>query len=254
MFFTSALTALLNRNVAFNGNCDLHTRVIPAPDVYAMCPSDGRILEYYSGTYDSVYVSLSPFIQPVTISRDLFCPDSYPDRLTIQTSCKAVRWADVATGADLPNLAAVDIGLRTQVGGLKKAVANADYSNRLGDFCEATGLIPPPEGEHSDLLHNNVLGLFQELGHESVWVGDEFCTERKLHWIEDLKTETVPTIGGHCNVFSPDKSLLWAVHWDSHFSFLCSARRNLDRVGVASSLEGFYCTPETEVYWSLHVV
>jgi hypothetical protein len=96
-----------------------------------------------------------------------------------------------------------------------------------------------------------VLGIFQELGHNWVWVGDEFCTEGKLHWIEDLKSEGKPTISGPCNVFAPDKSLLWTVQWDSHFSFLCSSRTNLEKTNAPSRLEGFFCEPSTEVYWSV---
>ena len=225
---------------------------MPAQDIYATCPNDGRVLAYYSGTFDAVYVSLSPFIQPVSISPALFCPKSYPDRKTIMQSCEPVSWEEVATKTQLPSRAALDIGLRTQIGGLNRKHANDEYASRLNEYLDASGLAPPVEGEHSDLLHNIVLGLFQRAGHQWVWVGDEFCSERKLHWIEDLKNESIPTVKGRSNVFSPDKSLLWSVHWDSHFSFLCSSRENLDRLEVASLLEGFFCNAETEVYWSVY--
>jgi hypothetical protein len=129
---------------------------------------------------------------------------------------------------------------------------NQEFAARIKAMTESTGIIPPCEGEHSDLLHNQVLELFQELGHEWVWVGDEFCTERKLHWIEDLKNGQEPTVSGHCNVFSPDKSFLWTVHWDSHFSLLCSSLENLNRTKVAERLEGFFCGPRTQIYWSVH--
>jgi hypothetical protein len=225
---------------------------MPEPDIYATCPHDGNILDYYAGTFETVYVSLSPFIQPASISPDLFEPDTYPKRTRITEICKAVPWSTVMSIAGLPALSAVDIGLRTQILGLDKRHMNQEFAARIKAMTESTGIIPPCEGEHSDLLHNQVLELFQELGHEWVWVGDEFCTERKLHWIEDLKNEQEPTISGHCNVFSPDKSFLWTVHWDSHFSLLCSSLGNLNRIKVAERLEGFFCGPRTQIYWSVH--
>ena len=47
--------------------------------------------------------------------------------------------------------------------------------------------MPPSEGFFSDLLHDSILQSIEDLGYEWVWVGDEFCTERKLYWIDDLK-------------------------------------------------------------------
>lgn len=227
-------------------------RVMPPPDIYATCPSDEKVLAYYAGTFDAAYVSLSPFIRPVSIAPELFRPETYPNRRKINESCAAVPWQEIAHKAGLPSMAAVDIGLRTMIMGLNKKYENQEFAERVAALCESNGIVAPPEGEHSDLLHDQVLGIFQELGHEWVWVGDEFCSERKLHWIEDLKTEAEATIRGRCNVFSPDKSVLWTVHWDSHFSLLCSSRANLDRVKVAHRLEGFFCSPRTEVYWSVH--
>jgi hypothetical protein len=132
---------------------------------------------------------------------------------------------------------------------------NEDYAERLQRLCDAELILPPPEGEHSAVLRNKVLGLFQELGHDWVWVGDEGCTERKLYWIDDLKEDLMDPISGPCNVFAPDKSLLWTVHWDSHFSFLCSSSEAaLKSVNVEEKLEGFFCDPRTEVYWSLRSI
>jgi hypothetical protein len=105
----------------------------------------------------------------------------------------------------------------------------------------------------SDLLHDNVLQAIQCLGYEWVWIGDEFCTERKLYWIDDLKGSDANATRGHCNVFTPDKALLWTTHWDSHFSFLCSSRRNLEVIEKKYQFEGFFCAQDTQVYWSVHL-
>jgi hypothetical protein len=139
----------------------------------------------------------------------------------------------------LPSVAAVDVGLRTSILGLKEEFSNREYAAKLEALVESNKILLPDEGRFSDLLHDQVLSSTQLLGYEWVWVGDEFGTERKLYWIDDLKNqESGPTVG-HCNVFTPNKALLWATHWDSHFSFLCSSERNLNAILKAYHFEGF---------------
>jgi hypothetical protein len=150
--------------------------------------------------------------------------------------------------AGLPSIAAVDIGLRSRILGLKKEFLNQEYAAKIGSVVESHDVLPPTEGFFSDFLHDRILRYIQHLGHDWVWLGDDFGTERKLHWIEDLKDQNNgPT--GHCrNIFTRDHSILWTTHWDSHFSFLCSSKTNLAN---AENFEGFFCTPQTEVYWSV---
>jgi hypothetical protein len=228
-------------------------RILPAPDLYASCPYEGGVLEYYEGTFEAVYILLHPFIRAVSIETSLFMPETYPGPASLLKNCKPVSWAEVAKRAALPSIAAVDIGLRTINHGLKDELLNQDYADRIESLEASDHILPPSEGFFSELLHNDVMSSIQGLGYEWAWVGDEFCTERKLHWIEDLKTqEDGPTTGGRrVNVFTPDKALLWATHWDSHFSFLCSSKRNLDSILEQRQFEGFFCGPTTEVYWSV---
>src|SRR5208282_687489 len=158
------------------------------------------------------------------IDKAQFKPSTYPSRASIVRNCAPVSWAEIARRAGLPSIAAVDIGLRTRILGLKPELSNQQYADKIEALAQSDGILPPPEGFFSDLLHDRILQSIQRLGYEWVWVGDEFGTERKLHWIDDLKgQETGPTGDHHCNVFTPDKQLLWTTHWDSHFSFLCSS-------------------------------
>lgn len=228
-------------------------RILPPSDAFATCPFEGRVLDYYAGTFEAVYVLLHPFIKTVSIDKEQFKPSTYPSRPSIVRNCAPVSWAEIAKRAELPSIAAVDIGLRTRILGLKAELSNRQYADKIDALAQSDGILPPPEGFFSDLLHDRVLQSIQHLGYEWVWVGDEFDTERKLYWIDDLKgQETGPTVNRHLNVFTPDKHLLWTTHWDSHFSFLCSSERNLATIVDTSQFEGFFCTPSTEVYWSVH--
>ncbi len=117
---------------------------------------------------------------------------------------------------------------------------------------ETHGIPASTEGLFPELLHDRILRSIQGLGYEWIWVGDEFCTEGKLQWIDDLTNQDTGLTRGRYNVFTPDKQMLWTVHWDSHFSFLCSSREKLTAIQSIGSLEGFFCTLSTEVYWSVH--
>ena len=52
-------------------------RILPPPDVFSTCPSDGKILEYYSGTFEAGLVMLHPFIKSISIGIEPFAPTTY---------------------------------------------------------------------------------------------------------------------------------------------------------------------------------
>ncbi len=56
-----------------------------------------------------------------------------------------------------------------------------------------------------------------------------------------------------CN-YTEDYQLLFATHWDSHCTFLCSSKKIIDQILEIHPFEGFFCTPKTEVYWGLHEI
>ena len=185
------------------------TRILPPSDVFASCPLDGNILDHYAGTFEAVYVSLNPFIKPFGMAKEVFKPGTYPSRANIAAKCEPVPWSEISKRTGLPSIAAVDIGLRTQIGGLRKDLQNKNYLAAIEALFEIEGIVPPTEGNFPELLHDNVLGSIQALGYEWLWIGDEFDTERKLRWIEDIKNQEDGLSHGRFNVFTPDKQLLW---------------------------------------------
>ena len=229
----------------------MNERVLPSPDLYAICPNEGAVLSFYEGVFESAYVLLHPFIRPVTIPVELFQAKSYPDRTTLCCCCEPVSWSEVQRLFGFTKLAEIDIALRTQIRGLRAEFANDALATKLRVSAEHEGLVEPNEGGFSDLSHDSVLSFIQKQGYDWVWVGDELCTERKLHWIDDLKNPDSTVTQGHCNVFTPDKKILWTTHWDSHFSFFCSSKETVTRLSLEASLEGFACDATTQVYWSV---
>jgi len=226
-------------------------RVLPEPDHFATCPVNGNILDYYAGTFDAVFVLLHPFIRPVSISADRYKTEDFTFRASLTATCKAVGWTEVLRLTGLPSHAAIDVGLRTWIGALNRRAANTQFAEALKVLEQRHGIVAPCEGCFSDLLHDLVLDGFQHAGHQWAWVGDEFGTQRKLYWIDDLKAGDRELTDGVCNIFAADKSLLYTTHWDSHFSFLCGSQSVLDTLVTRLNLEGFFCTPDTDICWSL---
>lgn len=221
----------------------------PAPDLFASCPHEGNILDYYAGVFEAVYVCFNPFIRPSRISPERFCPESYPSDSEILEHCDPVSWSDVMNLAGLSSYAEVDQALKTYMLSLRSEFENKANAKRLSNLFDQGIVMPPDRGGFSPFLLKTVMSKFQELGHSWVWVGDEFSSERKLEWMGDVGTNG-PT-PCHANIFAPDNSILWASHWDSHFTLLCGSENDLQHFKDQKLLEGFFCSSNTEVYWSI---
>ncbi len=224
-------------------------RVHPPPDKYASCPYDERILEYYKEQFDCVYIILSPFARPHSVPLERFSPDSWPSKLEFIEGAEPISWQDVLDRTPLSTIAEIDIGLRSSIGGLSDKYGKKELANELDKLRQTEKIIYPSEGDISPFIENRLYDALQKIGHQWLWLGDEFCSERKLFWIEDLKQ--VEEIPSHGCVFTPDKSVLITTHWDSHFSLLCSSKETIDNILDKENFEGFFCSPQTEIYWSI---
>lgn len=227
-------------------------RVLPTPEKFASCPSDEKILQFYEGQFDSVYILLHPFIHPNSIDIERFCPEKWPTKQEIIESCTGVSWGRIIELTDLKSLSEIDVGLRTRIGGIKKELANGDCATCLNELIENHNIIPPPEGDLPPLLENRIYEAFKSIGYKWLWVGDEFGTERKLYWIDDLiEKDLIPS---HGCIFTHDHSMLVTTHWDSHCSFLCSSKKKIKKIIEENDFEGFFCTENTEVYWGAYEI
>jgi len=223
-------------------------RTLPKPEKFASCPYDGKILEYYKGQFESVFILLHPFFSLKSISIDLLCPEKWPGKHEIINGCIKISWDEILKLSGLNNISEIDIGLRSAIASLKPDHSNEVFLSKLVEL-ENRNIILPQEGCLSPFLENRIFEAIKRLGHNYLWVGDEFCTERKLHWIDDLIEKDIIPVHG-C-IFTHDHTLLVTTHWDSHCSLLCSSKEIIEEILANDSFEGFCCTPETEVYWGL---
>lgn len=228
-------------------------RVLPEPDLFAVCaPDDVPILSFYDGLFEAVYIVFHPFIRPISIDEERFNPNTYPTKAELLAKCQQVSWREVLELSNLKTVAEIDIGLRTAILGLKEEFANHEFKAEVFRLYDEGGVVMPTEGDLPELIQNDLFSAINEVGYDSIWIGDELCTERKLEWIEDLFDKGRDYFPPHGNYLTPDKRLLITTHWDSHFSFLCSDRSLIDQILERHPFEGFFCDERTEVYWSLH--
>ncbi|NKE03980.1 DUF2711 family protein [Mesobacillus selenatarsenatis] len=225
-------------------------RVTPEPDRYAICArEDESIKEYYKGVFEEVYIFFHPFIKPVTMDADLFYGDEIVDKHQMIHHCEKVSWKQFMDLSGLNSYDEIDIGLRTRILGLKKELQDQKLAKVIDTTCEQHHLIPPDEGFLPDLIINDLLAAIKKESYDWIWVGNEFCTERKLEYIDDLISQDI--LSRH-NLFTHDQSILITTHWDSHFSMICSdSKEKLENIIQTCSLEGFYCDEKTEIYWSV---
>ena len=227
-------------------------RTLPTADKYTSCPSDGKILDYYKGQFKSVYILHHPFIKPNNCKIKRFHTGKWPSKHEIINYCSPVLWNEVIALTDQKNISEIDVGLRTSISSLNEEYFNEDFVNSLNKLYEDHEIISPEEGEIPPLLENRVYEAILSLGYKWLWVGDEFCTERKLFWIDDLiKGDEIPN---HGCVFTPDKTILVTTHWVSHCFFICSSKSIIDKMLRIESFEGFFCTYKTEVYWGCYEI
>ncbi|MET3575605.1 DUF2711 family protein [Bhargavaea ullalensis] len=225
-------------------------RYFPEPHRYAVCTSaDVPIKTFYSGVFNEVFIFFHPFIRPVGVDPENYFPQTCPHKSEMIKHAEAVSWKAFRRLSGIGSNRELDIGLRTRIGGLIKKFADPELADAIDRASDIHRLIPPTEGFLPELIINKLFqGVKSECG-EWLWVGDEFCTERKLEFIDDLITGDAPD---GKNLFTHDQSLLITTHWDSHFSMVCSKdRKKLERIVRSSGLEGFFCSNRTEIYWSV---
>ncbi|MFF2875029.1 DUF2711 family protein [Gottfriedia sp. NPDC057991] len=229
-----------------------NTRILPEPHRYSVCASiDMSIKECYKGVFEEVYIFYHPFIKPITLDYDSFEYDNYPGKNDIINNCEVVSWKQFLTISGIKTYKELDIGLRTYITGLEPKYQNAETEKVIQKCCEEHQLIIPTEGSFPEILMNSILSTIKNEGHEWIWNGDEFCTERKLEYIDDLIEANKTFPNGHINFFTHDHNILLTTHWDSPFSMLCSDKSTIGKIVKACNLEGFYCDDQTEIVWSI---
>ncbi|CEG27081.1 DUF2711 family protein [Bacillus sp. B-jedd] len=227
------------------------TRIMPKPHRYAVCASEEMpIKEFYKGVFEEVFIFYHPFIKTTPHCYETWKSGTYLGKNNILEHCEPIYWAEFLKLAAIENVKKLDIGLRTYIGGLNEKFEDKATAKTIQDVCEKNKMIVPSEGFFSEFLINKILYAIKKEGNEWIWCGDEFGSERKLQFIDDLIHDD-QSGNQRINLFTHDHEILLTTHWDSHFSLLCSDKETVKKIVNACNLEGFYCTDRTKIYWSI---
>ena len=233
----------------------MEKEIRPEPKIAANIRSpsaDISILEYYKPYYDAAFIILHPFIKIVNESR-LYSDgnNKMPTKNNYMKYTEGVSWQEFLEISGLKSINQLDIALRSLIGGLVEEHRNEEDVNIVKRTMEEYNLIEPGEGCFSRLLLDEMMTALLELDHKWLYVGDEFGFERRIEFIEDIIENKTPISFGHENWYTTMNEILYATHWDSHFTLLCADKQTVETILQKHKFEGFYCNLNTEVYWSL---
>lgn len=221
------------------------------PEIYASYPYDGKILEYYQGVFESVYIVLHPFYKAVTLELEHYNVDRWPEKNDFIKGHYPIAWHEILNLSELENISQIDVALRTMIGAIKQQYENRTWAKQVFELYEQCKIIPCDEGYISPFLENPLLYAIKELGYDYLITVDEFGFNDPEKMQIDYLIDNDQL--DKCN-YTEDHQLLFATHWDSHCTFLCSSKKFIDQILEIHPFEGFFCTPQTEVYWGLHEI
>lgn len=229
----------------------MEERILPESERNKVCAPGGQsILEFYKGHYESVYIVLHPFIQVINPAKLDFSEEKYPSKKELSEHCEKITWDDFINLSKIESIQKLDIALRNSIKGLSGVHRDDISLNKMKVECDRQNIHPPNEGYFAELLIDPMLNAILSLGHKRIYISDEHKTERKLLLIEDVIANKEIIDGWWRNIFTPKNEILCTVHWDSHFTLLCSKKKLIDQILKQADLEGFYCGDNTEIYWS----
>ena len=220
------------------------------PEIYASYPYNGKILEYYQGVFESVYIVLHPFYKAVTLELESYNVETWPEKNEFIKGCYPISWHKILNLAGLDNISQIDVALRTMIGGIKQQYENKTWEKQVLDLYKQSEIINPCDDGHiSPFLENPLLYAIKELGYDCIFTVDELALNdpKKMQIDYLINNDQLKA----CN-YTEDHQLLFATHWDSHCTFLCSSKKNINQILEIHPFEGFFGTPTTDVYWGLH--
>ncbi len=211
---------------------------------------DIAILDFYEKHYDTVYIILHPFFK-VKDSTKLDYETEYPDKNQISNLCELITWKDFLKLSKIENIETLDIALRNSTGGLKKRYSNNTALKKLNKASEQHQIYHPNEGMFEDTIIDSMCQSLISLGLENIIAGNEFGDEKRSINIRDIIENRTKIESSELNLYSENNEILYTVHWDSHYTMLCSNRKNVEKIVSDFNFEGFYCKKKTDIYWSI---
>jgi len=244
---------------------------------------DRPFLESWNGRFEAVFVALHPFfrmpdVDPVkdgyfttpfatsTVGKDAFeeaerergpktteflkrgtggtrllASIGYPE--DGWETAQRITWAEVADQSGLGSREEVGTALLALIGALREP--HPEKVAALVRYCEQTRTFPPAEGRFEELHLRPFLDLLGRAGSSAVLFQEEFDNEPVLS-LTFAEAADRPWRG---SLYSPDKSVLIVVDWDSYFTLVAGNRELLEPWIRDHAVDGFFADETTTHHW-----
>jgi hypothetical protein len=210
---------------------------------------DVDVLSWFEGCFDSAFAVLHPFIRVEPRHRALFkYREHWPTRDEFNRLAVPVPWREVSELLQLPRLSGLNELLLGSIGAI--VGPSREVIRQFAEALESHSLVAPDEGDFPPILLHDFFRSFADLGYTEIVVGDEFGKTAIQRPVTAWLSQEAPYVGeAHPTMYSLDRKVLYGVHWDSFFTFLCGPQHTVTQIVAQHSFEGFFFRPGDRVYW-----
>jgi hypothetical protein len=242
------------------------------------------LLEHYRGYYDSVFIALLPFFriqgksyqdgsvqksrqtswQEIAAILDLprkilqstvevyaYDNENYPSDKEIIEHGIVVPWTAMKDNSGFESIDAIYQALKTSIGSYKAEFRRPDLADQLKAFTRQEQIWNPVEGSFDPISKKRIYKSLEILGELDINVFNEIYETTTQFDLREVSLNEFEEKLGHNEkfIYAVDRSILFAIEWDSFFFVICSSRSNIDKIVEACGFEGFFCTEATDQWW-----
>jgi hypothetical protein len=234
---------------------------------------DFDVLDYFGESFEAVYGILHPFEKVAPENRDIidetWAPDDNnpyigthlefaargngPDWIHYQTLIHPFSWRDIVEMLGFPSLNYLNQLLLECCSARRRD--HGEDIDRMFEIMGPLGIDRPTEGQFSPLLLDNILRSFQDMGNSTVQLTSAFGDKTAVFDVEHLLSKKLTTLdsalrgGSLVTLHSENYQLLYGVHWDSFFTFLCGRKDDVSAIVEKYPFEGFFFQSGMTLGW-----
>jgi hypothetical protein len=240
-----------------------------SPILIPSCDFD--VLDYFGESFEVVYGIFHPFEQVAPENQDIIdqtwepnvnnpyigtnlefaAIGNGPDWIHYQTLIHPFSWRDMVEMMEFSSINYLNQLLLECCGAQIRE--HGEDIDRMFEMMEPLGISRPTEGAFPPLLLDNFLRSFLDIGETRIRLTSEFGDESAMSEVENLLNQKLTTLSSvfrhNSTLHSEDYRMLYGVHWDSMFTFLCGRRSDVEAIVEKYQFEGFFFQPGMSLYW-----
>lgn len=190
------------------------------------------LLDIFNPSYEAIYILLHPFQKDVL------------------NQTQAVSWQRILQLLDIPSIPVLNKALQYYYHIYSNP--SEQWQVYIDKLRTLSDIKMPKDGDIPLLLQTPLFDATEKLGYNELIVCPEYLdpNEIKKYHLNELREKNIIQEYYHAYIYTQDMNILIFPQWDSHYSFLCSSKENIDKILKIYPFEGFFCDKTTQTYWS----